>query len=60
MSLRITNKATAKQIQVLKEMDYVGKWDLTIDEATEIIGELFEERREALKNEDYDKEEQWG
>jgi hypothetical protein len=49
MSLKINNRATPKQIQMLKDMDYDGKWDLSTDEAAEIITALFEQRRQELK-----------
>lgn len=52
MSLKINNRATSKQIEILKAMDYYGKWDLSTDEAAEIIGGLFEERRLSLNEED--------
>lgn len=48
MSLKISNRATPKQIQMLKDMEYTGKWDLSTDEAAEIISALFEERRGQL------------
>lgn len=54
MSLKINNRATPKQIAVLKSMDYYGRWDLSVDEAAKLITELFEERRLQLDNEDPD------
>lgn len=51
MGLKIDNRATPKQIQTLKDLDYVGKWDLSTDEAAELITELFEERRQLLSEE---------
>jgi hypothetical protein len=58
MGLKINNRATPKQIQMLKDMDYDGKWDLSTDEAAEIITALFEQRRQELdggfENFDYD------
>ena len=49
MSLRISNKATPKQIQMLKDLEYSGsKWDLTTDEAAQLITELYEQRRMEL------------
>lgn len=59
MSLKINNRATPKQIAVLKSMDYYGRWDLSVDEAAKLITELFEERRLSLDNEDPDYSEQW-
>lgn len=44
MSLKISNKLTAKQRAILLKLDYVGKWDITVDEAAKIIDELFNER----------------
>lgn len=52
MSLKINNRATAKQIAMLKELDYYGKWDLSVDEAADLLTELFEQRRLALQNEE--------
>lgn len=54
MSLKINDRATAKQIQTLKNLGYIGKWDLSSDEAAKIITELFAERRQALDNESFD------
>lgn len=54
MSLKISNKATPKQIQALKDLDYVGKWDLTVDEAAQLLTELWEERRISLDADTYD------
>lgn len=51
MSLKINNRATPKQIEILKQLDYCGKWDISTDEAAEIISELWEERRLEVKNE---------
>ncbi len=58
MSLIINNNATPKQIQALKDLDYCGKWDITKDEAAQILTELWEERRLELKEERFG-EEQW-
>lgn len=51
MSLKITNKATAKQIATLQKLEYLGIGDhapenLTITEASELIDELFTEQRD--------------
>lgn len=54
MSLRITNNATPKQIQALKDLDYCGKWDLTTDEAAQLLTELWEQRRMELDDDTYD------
>ena len=45
MSLKINNRATPRQIKMLKDMGYMGKWDLSTDEAAAIITELFDQRR---------------
>jgi hypothetical protein len=60
VSLRINNLATPKQIQALKDLDYCGKWNITTDEAATILTELWEERRMALRNEDYDDDIKYG
>jgi hypothetical protein len=49
MSLRITNKATAKQRELLTKLEYDGQGkyapeNLTVEEAGKIIDELFVER----------------
>lgn len=59
MGLKISNKATPKQIETLKNLDYIGKWDLTTDEAAEVITELFEQRRQEVDNELYDDSNKW-
>ena len=45
MSLIISNKVTDKQRAILKECEYYGTFNLTIEEAAKIIDELFEEQR---------------
>jgi hypothetical protein len=45
MSLHLSNRMTDKQRAILVKLEYVGKWDLTVDEAAQIINELFEEER---------------
>lgn len=45
MSLKISNKMTEKQRQILLKLEYVGKWDLTVEEAATVIDELFIERK---------------
>lgn len=51
MSLVFNNKATSKQVEWLKKLDYVGQGvyapeNLTKVEATEILKELFEQQNE--------------
>lgn len=43
MSLKISNKLTAKQRAILLKLDYVGTWNLTVEEAGKIIDELIAE-----------------
>lgn len=50
MSLKISNKATVKQLELLKTLEYsgMGKYvaeNLTIQEADKIIDELFIEQK---------------
>jgi hypothetical protein len=50
MSLRITNLATAKQLEILQELEYTGTGKyaadkLTKDEASDLIDELFTQKR---------------
>lgn len=56
MSLLISNKATPKQVAILKKLEYfgTGKYaieNLSVSAAAELITELFEEER-LLKNEE--------
>jgi hypothetical protein len=45
MSLIVSNKLTDKQRAQLIKLEYIGTFDLTIEQAAEIIDELFEEQR---------------
>lgn len=50
MSLKISNKATAKQVAILHRLDYYGRGKyaaemLSVVEAAEIIDGLFSEQR---------------
>lgn len=45
MSLKISNKLTAKQKDILQKLEYCGTWDLTVDEANKLIEELYAEKR---------------
>lgn len=45
MSLIIGNRATKKQIELLKKLEYYGSLNLSVEEAAKIIDELFEEQR---------------
>jgi hypothetical protein len=45
MGLIISNRATAKQIDMLRKLEYLGTWTLTIEEAATLIDELLEEQR---------------
>lgn len=54
MSLKISNKATAKQVAILHKLEYYGRGKysaemLSVPEAAEIIDYLFEEKRLADK-----------
>lgn len=54
MSLKISNKATAKQIELLKKLGYTGNGafaaeNLTTEEAGKIIDELVVERNLTYK-----------
>ena len=54
MSLRITNKATPKQVAILGRLEYTGNGkyaaeNLTTTEAGKIIDELITEQRWTLK-----------
>jgi hypothetical protein len=46
MSLKITNKLTAKQRELLLKLEYDGTWDLTVEQAAEVIDELLLEQME--------------
>ena len=45
MSLNLHNQLTEKQRQMLIRLDYVGKWDITKEEAALLIDELLEQER---------------
>lgn len=44
MSLKITNRMTPKQKAILLKLEYIGKWDLTVEAAGKVIDELIAER----------------
>lgn len=44
MSLKVTNKLTAHQRAILVKLEYIGSWDITIDEANKLIDELFAQK----------------
>ncbi len=46
MSLKISNKLTAKQRALLVELEYIGKFDLTVEEAAKLIDELIIDKME--------------
>lgn len=46
MSLKLTNRLTTPQRELLVRLDYLGKWDLTVEEAAALIQELIEQRRQ--------------
>lgn len=52
MSLRISNRLTAKQKAMLESLDYCGTWELTVEEAGDIIDDLLAERR--MHRDDYE------
>lgn len=45
MSLKITNKLTERQRQILVKLEYSGTWDLTVDQASTVIDELINEKQ---------------
>lgn len=45
MSLHLSNRMTSKQRAILEANGYLGTWDLTIEQAAEIITAIFEEQR---------------
>lgn len=50
MGLKLTNKATIRQQQILAELEYIGQGkyaavNLTVEEAAKIIDELFAEKK---------------
>lgn len=44
MSLKITNKLTEKQREMLIRLEYTDTWDLTVDAASKVIDELVAEQ----------------
>ena len=49
MSLKLTNQATHKQIEWLKNNEYYGRLNLTFTEAEKLIDELMEQRKQKAK-----------
>lgn len=45
MSLIVNNRATAQQMSLLDELGYLGKMNLSVEEASKLIKELYEEER---------------
>lgn len=45
MGLFITNQPSPKQWQMLEKLGYIGKQDITKQEASELIDELLAEQR---------------
>jgi hypothetical protein len=45
MSLIVSNRATDKQIETLRKLEYYGSFDLTMAQAADLIDELFEQQR---------------
>ena len=54
MVLRLTNRLTAAQKQMLEQLDYYGTFDLSVRQAAEIIDGLLEEER--LRKRDYEQD----
>jgi hypothetical protein len=52
MSLKLTNRCTDKQKEMLKKLGYLGSYDITVSEAAECIDGLLEEKRLADKDEE--------
>lgn len=45
MGLIVSNRLTDKQRAILEKYDYCGTWELTVEEAAQIIDEIFAEQR---------------
>ncbi len=45
MSLKITNKATPRQLEILRSLGHDGPWDLTLEDAACYIDQLFTSKR---------------
>ncbi len=56
MSLIVSNRATEKQIAMLKKLEYYGDFNLSVDEAAELIDEYFEQQRLDQQEHVYDLE----
>lgn len=52
MSLKLSNRVTKAQRELLIRLDYVGKWNITMEEAAELITELIIQRRGEEDNQD--------
>lgn len=60
MSLIVSNRATEKQIAMLKKLEYYGNFNLSIEEAAQLIDELFEQQRLDNFETDYMGTDAWG
>lgn len=60
MSLIISNKASAKQLEMLEQMGYYGKQNLTVEQAAQLIKEYWEEERLERKRQEEALREEYG
>lgn len=52
MSLRLTNRLTDKQREMLEKLDYLGSYDISVQEAAECIDGLLSEKRLADRDDE--------
>lgn len=52
MSLIVSNRASAKQLEMLEQMEYRGTTNLTVEQAAKLINEYWEEQRLQRKREE--------
>lgn len=55
MSLIVSNRVTEKQIAMLKKLEYYGDLNLSVDEAAQLIDELFQQQKWDNETEGADK-----
>lgn len=60
MSLIVSDRATDKQIAMLKKLEYYGDLNLSVDQAAELIDEYFEQQRLDQFDQDYLGTDKWG
>ncbi len=58
MSLKLSNKLTSQQRNALQQLEYYGTYDLSINEASKLIDELFIQKAQEQRWEHREMQEQ--